>query len=50
MSKEQNIRLECQACKRINYFENKNRHIKDRLEKNKFCKFCGKHIAHKETR
>ena len=50
MSKENSIKLECTECETINYFEPKNAHIKNRLEKEKFCKACKKHTLHKETK
>lgn len=51
MSQDNMIKLECTECKRVNYFSRKNKKtLKDRLEMKKFCKFCGKHINHKETK
>jgi large subunit ribosomal protein L33 len=51
MSQDNMIKLECTECKRINYYSRKNKKIiKDRLELKKFCKFCGKHSLHKETK
>jgi large subunit ribosomal protein L33 len=51
MSQDNMIKLECTECKRINYFSRKNKKtLKDRLELSKFCKFCDKHTAHKETK
>ncbi|HQF57001.1 MAG TPA: 50S ribosomal protein L33 [Candidatus Magasanikbacteria bacterium] len=45
------IKLECTECKHTNYFSHKNKKIlKNRLEINKYCKFCKKHILHKETK
>ncbi len=45
------IKLECTECKRVNYFSRKNKKtLKERLQLKKFCKFCGKHIVHKETK
>ena len=45
------ITLECTECKSRNYDtkKNKKKHP-DRMEFNKFCKFCGKHTAHNETK
>ena len=45
------ITLECTECKPRNYDtkKNKKKHP-DRMEMNKYCKFCGKHTAHKETK
>jgi len=51
MSQDNMIKLECAECKRVNYYSRKNKKtLKDRLELKKFCKFCGKHIPHKETK
>lgn len=49
--KEKLIKFECSACKRINYFSQKNKKInKERLELKKYCKWCKKHTRHKETK
>ena len=51
MSQDNLIKLECTACKRVNYFSRKNKKIlKNRLELKKFCVHCKKHVAHKETK
>ena len=43
--------LACTECKRRNYNTTKDKKKqKERLELKKFCKFCGKHILHRETR
>ena len=45
------ITMACPDCKRRNYRTNKNKkNNPDRLEFNKYCKFCRKHTAHKETK
>ncbi len=45
------ITLACEQCKRRNYESMKNkRNDPDRLEVRKFCRWCGAHTAHKETR
>lgn len=45
------ITLACGDCKRRNYNSTKNkRKHPDRVEYRKFCRFCRKHTAHKETR
>ena len=45
------ITLACGDCKRRNYSTTKNkRKHPDRVEHRKFCRFCRKHTAHKETR
>lgn len=51
MSQENLIKLECSVCKRVNYFSHKNKKtLKNRLELKKYCKWCKKHTAHKETK
>ncbi len=45
------VTLACTECKRRNYASNKNkRNDPDRIEMMKYCKWCGKHTLHKETR
>ena len=47
----ENITLECTECKNRTYTTTKNkRKNKKRLELKKYCKFCKKHTAHKETK
>ena len=43
--------LACNECKQRNYttMKNKRKHP-DRLEHKKYCRFCRKHTAHKETK
>ena len=43
----QNIVLACTECKQRNY--NK-KNTPDRIELMKYCRFCKKHTAHRETR
>ena len=51
MPQENQIKLECTACKRLNYHSQKNKKtIKGRLQISKFCKWCKKHAPHKETK
>ncbi|MEK7606777.1 MAG: 50S ribosomal protein L33 [Patescibacteria group bacterium] len=51
MSQDNLIKIECTECHRVNYMSHKNKKmIKGRLELQKFCKWCGKHIKHKETK
>ena len=46
-----NITLECTECHSRNYLTNKNKKTNpDRLEFNKYFKFCKKHTVHKETK
>ena len=43
--------LACGECKRRIYTTTRNKKTTtERLEKVKFCKFCRKHTAHKETK
>ena len=45
------ITLACTECKQRNYATTKNKkNDPDRIEFNKYCKFCKKHTAHKETK
>ena len=45
------VTLACTECKQRNYDTTKNkRNDPDRLELRKYCKFCRKHTAHKETK
>ena len=47
----ENVTLACTECKMRNYETSKNkRTTTERLEMNKFCKFCKKHTAHKEAK
>ncbi|MBO5356539.1 MAG: 50S ribosomal protein L33 [Clostridia bacterium] len=41
----------CTECKQRNYDTKKNKkNDPDRLEMNKFCRFCRKHTLHKESK
>ncbi len=45
------ITLVCTECKQRNYESKKNKkNDPDRLEMNKYCKFCRKHTLHKESK
>jgi large subunit ribosomal protein L33 len=45
------VTLACQDCKRRNYQTQKSkRNSPDRIEFSKYCRWCGKHTAHRETR
>ncbi|HBU07357.1 MAG: 50S ribosomal protein L33 [Candidatus Magasanikiibacteriota bacterium] len=45
------IKLQCTVCKYTNYFSHKNKKtLKDRLELEKYCRHCKKHVTHKETK
>ena len=44
-------KMECTVCHRINYYGHKNKKkLKNRLEIQKYCKWCKKHTLHKETK
>lgn len=46
-----NITLACTECKRRNYNTSKNKkNDPDRIELQKYCRFCKKHTPHKETK
>ena len=45
------VTLACTECKQRNYDTKKNKkNDPDRLEMNKYCRFCRKHTLHKETK
>ncbi|PIU75224.1 MAG: 50S ribosomal protein L33 [Candidatus Portnoybacteria bacterium CG06_land_8_20_14_3_00_39_12] len=45
------IKLQCQTCKRVNYYSHKNKKkIEKKLELKKFCKWCREHTPHKEMK
>ena len=45
------ITLACDDCKRRNYITTKNKRLHpDRVEYQKFCRFCRKHTAHRESK
>ena len=45
------ITLACNRCKQRNYTTTKNKRTQpDRVEYVKYCRFCGAHTPHKETR
>ncbi len=45
------VTLACTECNQRNYDTVKNKkNDPDRLELNKYCKFCRKHTPHKETK
>lgn len=49
MSQDKLIKLTCGACKRINYWTTKNRKkVERKIELKKYCKWCKKHLVHKE--
>ncbi len=45
------ITLACTECKQRNYNTTKEKkNHPDRMETSKYCRFCGKHTLHKETK
>ena len=45
------ITLACTECKNRNYNTTKDKKAHpDRMETSKYCKFCGKHTLHRETK
>ena len=45
------VTLACEECKRRNYqTEKSKRNHPGRVEMRKYCRWCGKHTPHKETR
>ena len=45
------ITLACTECKQRNYDTKKNKkNTPDRVELNKYCRFCKKHTLHRETK
>ena len=50
-SKRTKIILACTECKERNYFLTKEKKLHpERMELNKYCRFCKKHTPHKETK
>ena len=47
----ENIQFECTECHRINYCSTKDKKQNpDRLELKKYCRFCRKHVLHREMK
>jgi large subunit ribosomal protein L33 len=45
------VSLACSECKRRNYSTTRNKKkTPDRLEIRKYCRFCRKHLVHKESK
>ncbi|AVE84401.1 50S ribosomal protein L33 [Lactiplantibacillus plantarum] len=47
---QKKVALACTVCGSRNYTIDANPNRADRLEVKKFCKYCGKHTLHRETR
>lgn len=51
MAVKNSIRLQCDACKEINYLSSKNsKKHPEKLELNKYCNRCQQKTLHKETK
>ena len=51
MSQDRLLKLNCQDCKRTNYWTSKNKKLVERkIELKKFCKWCKKTVVHKEVK
>lgn len=51
MPQDNLVKMECTSCHRITHHSHKNKKtLKQRLEMSKFCKWCKKHVVHKETK
>ena len=44
------VTLRCNECNQRNYNTMKNKNTPDKLELNKYCRFCKKHTLHSETK
>jgi len=44
------VKMQCEECKRINYYLHKSKGVEGKLELKKFCKWDRKHTLHKETK
>ena len=48
------VKLQCQTCKRVNYYTHKSRQLNEKDGKklllSKFCNWDRKHTSHKETK
>ncbi len=50
MAAREGIILRCSTCKEENYITKKNKKQTEKLEMNKYCSRCNKHINHKEKK
>ncbi len=48
--KERYVFLECTECKNRNYTTHKRLKAAYKLSKKKYCRFCRKHVEHKEKK
>ncbi|MFC0013897.1 MULTISPECIES: 50S ribosomal protein L33 [Allobacillus] len=44
------VALACSVCQSRNYTTDKNTNSSERIEIKKFCKTCGSHTLHRETK
>lgn len=44
------ITVACTECKNRNYYFSRGKKQEGKLEVKKYCKACGKHVLHKETK
>lgn len=50
-TEEKWVKLQCTVCKEITTRVHKNKKkLTERMEMEKFCRFCKKHTTHKETK
>ncbi len=50
-TKKRLTKLKCKDCGRVNYYSNKPKALKEeKLSLKKFCRWCKKHIEHKEKK
>lgn len=50
MANKKKVALTCSECGSRNYTITENPNRTERLEVQKFCKYCGKHTLHRETK
>jgi large subunit ribosomal protein L33 len=43
-------KMQCEACKEVNYFTRKTKQVEGRLGLKKHCSSCRKHTQHKEMK
>ncbi|PJE58045.1 MAG: 50S ribosomal protein L33 [Candidatus Portnoybacteria bacterium CG10_big_fil_rev_8_21_14_0_10_36_7] len=49
--KKIHVKIQCQTCKRNNYWSRKGKkQVDKKLTPSKYCKWCKKHTTHKETK
>ena len=48
--KKKASKLQCEECKKVNYFTNKTKNVEGKIELSKYCNRCKKHTIHKEMK